>query len=141
MRIMSAKFRMTLEQHLPMRAGDAWRVLCDWEDHGRWVPFTKVETNADGSFVAYTGVWPMRLTDRMQVSSIDEAGMSAVIEKLGPYVKGEAAFSVRAFDEDSCVVVWRENISIPLVPSFLSPLLKYATKAAFKLALKRMPPA
>lgn len=141
---MSLRVKVSFEQHLSMRADDAYRTLCDWEDHGRWIPLTKVQAtqvqnHGPESFTAYTGVWPLRLTDRMRVSAKDDTTMSVTIEKIGPYLTGEAGFTVRPFDEASCVVVWREDVNAPYLPSILGPVVSSATRVLFKRALKRMP--
>jgi len=54
-------------------------------------------------------------------------------------LRGTAGFTVKRFDGDSCVVVWRENITVPYVPKFLRSSLAVATTFLFQRALKNLP--
>ncbi len=50
-------------------AEKAYSDLCDWKDHERWVPFTKVTIHSPQEFTAYTGVRPFVIKDRMRVTA------------------------------------------------------------------------
>lgn len=137
---MSVSINLSFTQHVPMPCDRTYSLLCDWEDHGRWVPFTKVEITGKDTFVAKTGVWPVVLPDNMRLSLKDDENRRVEIEKTGPYLSGTAGFEVKPYDINSCLVVWREDITVPYVPRFVRPALKRLTEALFKRALKKLPP-
>lgn len=136
--VMAAIVTVELAQFVPLSASDAYELLCDWEDHGRWVPFTRVVVHDKTSFTAYTGVGPLALKDEMMVVSRDDSQRKVMIEKLGPIITGTASFSVRPCAQAGCVVRWRESIRVPLVPGFVAPPLRAATRALFRHALRSL---
>jgi carbon monoxide dehydrogenase subunit G len=138
---MAAHVNVTFHQHVDLSAARAYDLLCDWEDHGRWVPLTRVIVHAPDSFTAWTGVGRLSLEDNMRVTDRDDAARSVTIEKTGPVLTGSAGFAVRPFSEDSCVVTWTEQIRVPLVPPFSAALLGAVTRALFRRALRNLPPA
>lgn len=138
---MAAIVRIKFDQFVPLDATEAYALLCDWEDHGRWVPLTKVTVHDEASFTAFTGVGPLVLKDEMVVFSKDDAELVVVIRKTGPILTGTAGFAVRPFSQGSCVVTWEESLRVPLVPWFLAPVLRVVTRALFRAALKNLPPS
>jgi hypothetical protein len=130
----------TLHQVVPISADEAFALLCDWEDHGRWVPFTSMDVRSNDEFVAYTGIGPFKLEDNMCVTHRDVAGRSLSIVKTGPVVTGTASFSVRPFSETSSVVTWVESVQIPYLPGFAAPVAAKVGKLLFKAALRRLAP-
>lgn len=137
------RFTVRTVVHIP--PAEAFALLCDWEDHGRWVPFTKVVSHAPTSFTAYTGVGPLQLPDNMELLERDDESLSALVLKTGPILIGTAAFHVRRFSNGSAVVEWREELTIKGVPVLITkavaPILSIVAKLFFKRALKRMAPA
>ena len=136
---MAVNFNISFSRYVPLECEEAYKLLCDWEDHGRWVPFTKVEMTGEDSFVARTGFGFLSLCDNMVVTERDDEAKTVEIEKTGPDLRGTAGFTVKRFDGDSCVVVWRENITVPYVPKFLRSSLAVATTFLFQRALKNLP--
>ena len=136
---MSVNVNISFSRYVQLECEEAYKMLCDWEDHGRWVPFTKVEMTGEDSFVARTGLGFLSLSDNMVVTERDDATKTVKIEKTGPYLRGSADFTVKKFNVNSCLVTWRENIVVPYVPKFLSPVLTRVTTTLFKRALKNLP--
>lgn len=136
---MAATIETTFDQYLPMSAEETYALLCDWDDHARWVPLTRVATHSPDEFTAYTGLGPLALPDRMRVVRRDDASLSVTVEKLGPVLRGTAGFVVRPFDASSCVVRWYESVRVPLVPGRLSRMLSGVARVFFRAALRRLP--
>lgn len=137
---MAAIVSIKFDQFVPLDASEAYTLLCDWGDHGRWVPLTKVVVLDESSFTAFTGVGPLVLKDEMVVLSKNDQERKVLIRKAGPVLTGTAGFSVRSFSKGSCVVTWEESLRVPLVPGFLAPALCVVTRALFRGALKKLPP-
>lgn len=135
---MAATVRVTFEQHISLPAETAYRRLCDWKDHERWVPFTKVTVHDEETFTAYTGIGPLRLEDNMRVVRRDDASCEVVVEKTGPVLTGSAGFRVRPYSAESSIVVWTEELRVPLIPEAFAPLLRVMTRRLFRRALKRL---
>jgi hypothetical protein len=135
----AAHVETTFDQYVPMSAEEAYTLLCDWDDHARWVPLTRVTTHSPEEFTAYTGLGPLALPDRMRVVRRDDASLSVTVEKIGPVLCGTAGFVVRPFDTSSCVVRWHESVRVPLVPRRLSRVLSEAARVLFRAALRRLP--
>jgi hypothetical protein len=135
---MAAHVNVSFNQHVKLPAEVAYRLLCDWEDHSRWVPLTKVEVHSPDSFTAYTGIGPLRLKDRMQVLSRDDEQRAVVVVKLGPVLTGSAGFKVKTYSATSCVVSWTEELHIPYLPGFTTILLRPLTRLLFRRALRRL---
>jgi hypothetical protein len=138
-----AKVVFEIERTLPLSPGEAWERLVDWPGHGDWVPMTRVEVDATdpSRFVAWSGVGPLTLEDRMRVAEQHFDGESGAcrVVKVGPVLTGEASFTVQPGAEpDTAVVVWREDVAVPHLPQFLSPVAAAAGKVLFGWSLKRM---
>lgn len=132
-----------LEKEIPLTSTEAWNRLVDWEGHGKWIPLTKVEVNpADRtSFVAWTGIRPLVLEDRMKQMTEEWDGTrgNSLVSKLGPVLVGEAEFSVEpGSTPQHAVVKWREDVRVPLLPRFLAPIVGWASKQAFAFSIKKM---
>ena len=136
---MGARIKIELHQYVATSAEKAYSNLCDWKDHERWVPFTKVTVQSPQEFTAYTGVRPLALEDRMRVTKRDDDAMEVTVEKLGPLLTGTASFKVQRYDDNSCIVSWYENIKVPYLPGFLSKPLMAVTCRLFRYALRRLP--
>ncbi len=120
-----AQVRFSVKQDLPFPAEQVFGALIDWPGHAEWVPLTRVEIlEGDGgvgtSFVATTGVRPLALPDRMQVTAMDPAAMTVTVVTGGPILTGEVYLKVHASTDRSCVVDWVEDIRVPWLPQFLA---------------------
>jgi len=136
----ASEVRFTVTKVVPLDAATTYELLCDWEDHGRWVPFTEVVVHSPESFVAFTGIGPVKLEDNMSVVSRDDDAMRVEIVKTGPVIVGSASFTVRPFSEHSSIVDWTEVISVPYLPTFLAPAAASIGKILFAVALRGLPP-
>lgn len=139
----SVQFEVRQEFDAPARA--VWDELVDWQGHAEWIPMTRVEvepgdpTAPGARFVAWTGVWKLALEDRMEVVRCDwtDAASSGDCEvtKLGPVLRGRAGFTVEPHGDGS-VVLWIEDVTVPVVPQFVAPVLAKAGAAGFKQGMK-----
>jgi hypothetical protein len=121
----------------------AWQCLNDWEHHGDWIPFTRIEVDAadNDRFTAWSGIGRLALEDRMHVveRKADAGGFRASVNKLGPVLFGDAEFAVSAgLTPDSAVVHWRETVRVRHLPPVLAPVAAYIGKRVFSLAIGRM---
>ena len=136
---MGARIEIDLRQYVTTSAEEAYGDLCNWKDHERWVPFTKVTIYSPQEFTAYTGIRPFAIADRMRVTRRDDETKEATFLKLGPLLTGTASFSVQRYDDNSCIVTWRENVKVLYLPGFLSTPLTALTLRLFRYALRRLP--
>jgi hypothetical protein len=124
-----------------------WRELTDWRRHADWVPMTRVEvgpgdpTSVGSTFTAWTGPGPVALEDRMRVTVLDWDETSTTgrceVAKLGPVLKGRAGFTVSPAGTGS-EVRWLEEVTVPLVPRLLAPLVGGVGAAVFRLGMRRL---
>jgi hypothetical protein len=126
----------TLAHRVQLPARQTYDLLCDWEDHSRWVPFTRVESFSEGKFVAFTGIGPLQLEDNMRVTRRDDDAMRCEIVKTGPRLLGSASFSVHEVSAQECVITWSERLVVPYLPGLLSRPVGAAGKLLFRLALR-----
>ena len=143
--MLPVKFDLTRRFDVPVR--ELWDELIDWPAHGAWIPATTIEGESGDpnevgyTFTAWTGVRPVALEDRMRLSRCDwnEAEQSGVcdVEKLGPVLGGAAGFTVRA-DGSGSIIEWREDVTVPYLPRFLSPVGAFVGRIGFTLALRSL---
>lgn len=124
-----------------------WDELIDWEGHGAWVPMTRVDvapgdpTAVGATFTAWTGLRPLALEDRMRVTVLDwdagEGRGECEVEKLGPILRGRAAFTV-APDGDGAAVEWIEDVTVRRVPQFVAPVAARIGALGFRYAMRRL---
>jgi len=124
----AVEFTVTREFSAPAEL--LWAELIDWKGHEDWVPATRVDvSSADPSevgstFVAWTGVRPLVLEDRMRVDECvwheAERRGECVVAKLGPVLAGRAGFTVESVGSGSRLV-WFEDVAIKWLPSRLGP--------------------
>jgi len=133
----------TLERTLPISSEAAWDELTNWAGHAEWIPMTRVKVDPGDptAFVAFSGPGPLALEDRMRAieSQFDGASGRCLVSKLGPVLVGEAEFTVvPGTSTTSCVVSWREDVTVPHLPRFLAPVAARIGVALFGWSLKRM---
>lgn len=124
-----------------------WDEMVDWRGHEAWIPATRMDVPADdptavgSEFTAYTGYGPLTLEDRMRIErcSWDETTSTGDCEvvKLGPLLRGAAGFTVKPEGAGS-VVVWREDVTVPYVPGFASPVVAKLGAAGFKVGMRKL---
>jgi hypothetical protein len=132
-----ATVEFTVEAMVPLQADEAYRRMCDWDDHARWVPFTRVTTHSPDRFTAWTGVGPLQLEDNMTVIERDDARRYVKVEKTGPRLFGEAAFTIVPHGVHRSQVQWVERVDMPKLPTFLAPVARWGGKLGFRAALRR----
>lgn len=132
-----------LEKQINLSSAEAWRRLVDWEGHGKWIPMTRVDVDPNDStrFIAWTGIRPLVLEDRMHqlTENWDGTQGDSRVAKLGPVLVGEAEFSVKPGSEaNTAIVKWREDVRVPFLPRVLAPLVGWGAKQAFGFSIKKM---
>jgi hypothetical protein len=147
--------RFTVTRHVDADARRVWDELIDWPGHGAWIPATRVESHSDGAptdvgytFTAWTGVRPLALEDRMQVTACawddDTKTGSCTVDKLGPVLHGEAGFTVRpaasttTTDGRGATIEWREDVTVRFLPRLLSPIATIVGRLGFTMALRSL---
>lgn len=127
----------------------AWAVLSNWENHGQWVPLTRVwvakgKGGVGTEFVGRTGIGPFYFDDPMEVTLLvppsgHHSGLCE-IKKTGKFVLGYAGFTVEPLTANTCRVTWREDIEI--APTWLTrpfeAILAFVAKQAFLGVLKKV---
>jgi hypothetical protein len=134
-----ARVRFSVIRDFPFAARSVFDELVDWRGHAQWVPLTRVRIEqGDGGpgtvFVATSGPLP----DRMRVDSLDPERMTVRITKIGPVLSGVVDLSVSPLGESSSQLEWHEDITVPLMPGFLSGAMAAASRQGFEVALRRM---
>jgi hypothetical protein len=128
---------------LPIPTDEAWRRLVDWAGHATWIPMTRVDVDpADPNrFVAWSGIGPVMLEDRMEAveQHFDGASGRCRVLKLGPVLVGEAEFAVfPGLTPGSSVVQWREDVTVRRLPRFLTSVASVLGGRLFAGSLARM---
>lgn len=135
-----ARIRFTVDAQVPLDADEAYRILCDWEDHARWVPFTRVTLHEADRFTAWTGIGKLQLEDNMTVAERDDAARRVKVAKTGPVLIGEAEFQVVPQGSTRSRVHWVEDVEMARLPRILAPFAALSGRLGFRLALRRMAP-
>ena len=132
-----------LEVEVPLSPQEAWNRLNDWPSHSKWVPLTRIDVdrNDPKKFVAWSGIRPLVLEDRMHQLTAEFNGThgESTVAKLGPILVGEARFAVRpGTNANSTVVSWREDVAVKWLPQFLVPITALMSKKMFANGVKKM---
>ena len=132
-----------LEVEVPLSPQEAWNRLNDWPSHSKWVPLTRIDVdrNDPKKFVAWSGIRPLVLEDRMHQLTAEFNGThgESTVAKLGPILVGEARFAVRpGTSANSAVVAWREDVAVKWLPKFLVPITALLSKKMFANGVKKM---
>lgn len=132
-----------LEVEVPLSPQEAWNRLNDWPSHSKWVPLTRIDVdrNDPKKFVAWSGIRPLVLEDRMHQLTAEFNGThgESTVAKLGPILVGEARFAVRpGTNAHSAVVSWREDVAVKWLPQFLVPITALMSKKMFANGVKKM---
>lgn len=133
----------TVSVVVPLPPAEAWKRLADWGGHGDWIPMTRVDVDPTdpNRFVAYSGVKPLVLEDRMYADRAEFAdGIGrAHVHKLGPVLVGDAELLVSpGLTDDQAVVVWRESVRMKRLPRFVAPIAARIGAVLFAQSLRRM---
>lgn len=136
---MAARVLFTVDQYVVLPAEEAYAALCDWENHGRWLPFTRIVPGSGDEFTASIGAGPFRSVHRMNVQERADDALRVTFEETGPLLFGSSTLSARPFDRTSCVVRWSEDVHAPALPGLLSGPLTLVTKFFVRRAVRRLP--
>ncbi|MEU1850617.1 SRPBCC family protein [Streptomyces sp. NPDC019990] len=137
-----------IERTAPLPLDEAWRRITRWRRHGEAVPFTTVEvvppepTHRGTVVVARSGIGPLSFDDPMEVTvwqpPRDGAPGMCRLEKRGRVVLGWAELEVRPGPGGRSRVVWREEIRVRRLPSFVDGLVGRSSRYVFGRALNRL---
>jgi uncharacterized protein YndB with AHSA1/START domain len=102
-----------LERTLPASPAEVFAVVGDLCSYGDFVPLTRVEHDAGPPgvgwrFTGLSGVGPLPLVDRMEVTEWDPPHRFAVV-KLGPVLAGGARVTLEPVGEGTRLL-WQEEI-------------------------------
>lgn len=124
-----------------------WDEMIDWERHAAWIPATRIEvpdgdaTAVGAEFTAFTGYGPATLVDRMRITHCawDAAADRGAceVEKLGPVLRGRAAFTVEPA-AGGCVVTWLEDVTVRYLPRLAAPIVAALSAAGFRFGMRRL---
>jgi len=139
----NARVVFEVDVEIPLTSQEAWNRLTDWPSHGKWIPLTRIDVDRSDpkKFVAYSGIRPLVLEDRMHqlTEQFDGTSGDSTVAKLGPILVGEARFAVKPGPSPtSCVVSWREDVAVKWLPRFLTAPVAFAAKQAFASSIKKM---
>jgi carbon monoxide dehydrogenase subunit G len=107
---------------------ESWRRLTDWEQHGRFVPMTRI-VRTDGGFIARTGFGRIGFNDAMELVESREPSFCR-LEKRGRWVTGWAEVRVEP-EPDGSRVTWREDLHVRGVPRALDGLTRMVSTKVF----------
>ncbi|MFJ9584123.1 SRPBCC family protein [Streptomyces acidicola] len=136
----------TLERLTPLCVDQAWRRLTHWERHADVVPLTSVRvltpppTRKGTVFVARSGLGPLAFDDPMEVviwrpsAGATSAALCRLV-KQGGFVTGWAEIEVHPHGAGGSRVLWREDLSVRLLPRILDRPLKSAACRMFGRAV------
>ncbi|WNM31085.1 SRPBCC family protein [Streptomyces sp. Li-HN-5-11] len=135
----------SLERTPALPLDEAWRRLTRWPRHADAVPLTRITvvtpepTHVGTRFVARSGIGPLGFDDPMEVTvwrppAGGEAGLCR-LEKRGRVVLGWAELEVRPGPGGRARVLWREELSVRLLPGSLDPLVAVPARAVFGRAM------
>lgn len=138
----------SLERTAPLPLDEAWRRLTAWQRHGDAVPLTRVTVTTPGPtrrgtvIAARTGLGPLAFDDTMEVTvwqppGDDTPGLCR-LDKRGRLVRGWAEIEVRPGPGGRSRVLWREELSVRLLPSLFDGLLVRAGRNVFGRAVNRL---
>lgn len=132
-----------LTRRVPSSQQDTFDVFAGFRDHGNFIPMTTI-TADDGPigvnwiFTARSGLGPLALIDRMEVSIWDPPHEFR-IDKLGPMLDGWAHVHFSREGNDTRVV-WREHIMVRphLVGAAVGRVIDPVNRMMFGRALNKM---
>ena len=150
-----AQVEFTVTRRFDAPAVRVWSALVDWPGHADWIPMTRIELH-DGparavpaagadrvpvvgeEFTATSGLGRLALVDRMRVTQAPAHELwkrRVRLDKIGPVLTGYADLEVSPDGEQSCTVVWTEQVRVPVLPQLFAPLLAIGSRLAFAQAL------
>ncbi len=132
-----------LARCVPAPQQDTFDVFSNFAKHGDFIPLTRMDCDprpigVDWRFTARSGVGPLSLVDRMEVS-VWNPPHEFRIDKLGPLLDGWAHVHFTPEGRHTRVV-WREHIMVrpPLIGTAVSQLSDPVNRAMFGRVLDGM---
>jgi hypothetical protein len=129
-----------LERVVPLPVDQAWLRLTDWPRHGEVVPLTRITvltpppTAVGTAFVARSGVGPLAFDDPMEVAVWRPPTLCRLV-KRGRFVTGWAEIEVHPYGEGRSRVVWREDLTVRLLPGLFDRPLGWMARRTFGRAV------
>ncbi len=128
---------------VPAGLQETFDVFSGFRDHGDYIPLTTITSDegpigVNWTFTARSGVGPLALPDRMEVSIWDPPHEFR-IDKLGPVLDGWAHVHFAREGSDTRVV-WREHIMVRphIVGRALGRVIDPGNRVMFGRALDKM---
>ena len=139
---MTATLVLTVDVDAPVE--QTWAGATDWAGQGQWMLGTRVWPTAQGGqgvgggIEAFTGVGPLGVLDRMQITLWEPPYRCHVLH-VGRVVRGPGAFEVESRDGGRSRFVWREDLDLPLglLGRLGWPLVRPVFAYGVQLSLKR----
>jgi hypothetical protein len=139
---MTATLVLTVDVDAPVE--QTWAGVTDWARQGEWMLGTRVWPTAQGGqgvgggIEAITGVGPLGVLDRMEITLWEPPHRCHVLH-LGRVVRGTGAMEVEPLPGDRSRFVWREDLDLPLglLGRLGWPLVRPAFAFGVQLSLKR----
>lgn len=133
-----------LARVMPGTPEQVFAVVADLPGYGDYILSTRIEHDSGPvkvgwRFTGHTGLGPLRLPDRMEVTRW-EPGVGFGVRKLGPVLSGWAEVDLSPAEQTSTLVQWREHISVrpPLAGRLLGPVTDPTNRWLFSRALDAM---
>ena len=114
---MTATLVLTVDVDAPVE--QTWAGATDWAGQGEWMlgtrvwPTVQAGQGVGGGIEAFTGVGPLGVLDRMQITLWEPPRRCHVLH-LGRVVRGTGAFEVEPLADGRSRFVWREDLDLPL---------------------------
>lgn len=130
-----------MKRLLPLPAADAFDLVTDVREHGRWIPLTRVQAPAralqPGDRVSALTAGVFR--DRMVVTDVI-AGRLLALRKAGPLLAGTTTIAVTPRGAGDSVVQWTYDAYLagPLPRALTGPVVTAALEAMAALVLWRI---
>ena len=139
---MTATLVLTVDVDAPVE--QTWAGATDWAGQGEWMLGTRVWPTAQGGqgvgggIEAFTGVGPLGVLDRMEIT-LWEPPRRCHVRHLGRVVRGTGAFEVEPLADGRSRFVWREDLELPLglLGRLGWPLVRPVFASGVQLSLRR----
>ncbi|MER6355922.1 SRPBCC family protein [Streptomyces sp. NPDC001634] len=132
-----------LERVAPLPVDQAWLRLTDWPRHADVAPLTRITvrtpppTAAGTVFVARSGIGPLAFDDPMEVVAWQPPRRCRLV-KRGGFVTGWAEIEVHPHGVGHSRVVWREDLSVRLLPRLFDRPLGWVARRTFGRAVRNL---
>jgi hypothetical protein len=143
-----AGVQFEVRHHFDQPPRVVWDEMIDWSGHANWIPATRVRIESEdptavgARFTAWTGVGKLSLEDRMEVAALDwddtEPRGHCEVIKHGPVLRGRAGFTIVSDGGTGTDLEWFEDVTVPYLPGFLSPVVAKVAALGFSQGMKSL---